>query len=108
MDKKQENGLEERITIIIGISMYRGYCEIYIFFFWNSGWKNTTFDLIIVMPGTDNSDTFDIARSIKQEYTDIPLVVLTPFSLGIRARMEHEDLSIFEYVFVGWAGIGSF
>ena len=65
--------------------------------------KNTTFDLIIVMPGTDNSDTFDIARSIKQEYTDIPLVVLTPFSHGIRARMEHEDLSIFEYVFC-WLG----
>lgn len=65
--------------------------------------KNTTFDLVIVMPGTDNSDTFDIARSIKQEYPDIPLVVLTPFSHGITARMEHEDLSIFEYVFC-WLG----
>ena len=65
--------------------------------------KNTTFDLVIVMPGTDNSDTFDIARSIKQKYADIPLVVLTPFSHGITARMEHEDLSIFEYVFC-WLG----
>ena len=65
--------------------------------------QNTNFDLVIVMPGTDNSDTFDIARSIKQKYTDIPLVVLTPFSHGIRARMEHEDLSIFEYVFC-WLG----
>ena len=25
--------------------------------------RNTKFDLVIVMPGTDNSDTFDIARS---------------------------------------------
>jgi len=65
--------------------------------------KNTAFDLVIVMPGTDNSDTFDIARSIKEKYVDIPLVVLTPFSHGITARMEHEDLSIFEYVFC-WLG----
>ena len=64
---------------------------------------NTKFDLVIVMPGTDNSDTFDIARSIKQKYPEIPLVVLTPFSHGIRTRMEHEDLSIFEYVFC-WLG----
>ena len=69
-------------------------------------WKqlaHTKFDLVIVMPGTDNSDTFDIARSIKQKFTEIPLVVLTPFSHGITARMEHEDLSIFEYVFC-WLG----
>lgn len=65
--------------------------------------KNTTFDLVICMPGSDNSDTFDIARSIKEEYPHIPLVVLTPFSHGITARMEHEDLSIFEYVFC-WLG----
>ena len=55
------------------------------------------------MPGTDNSDTFDIARQIKEKYPHIPLVVLTPFSHGIRERMEHEDLSIFEYVFC-WLG----
>ena len=65
--------------------------------------QNTKFDLVIVMPGTDNSDTFDIARTIKKKYSDIPLVVLTPFSHGITARMEHEDLSIFEYVFC-WLG----
>ena len=65
--------------------------------------NHTKFDLVIVMPGTDNSDTFDIARSIKVKYPEIPLVVLTPFSHGITARMEHEDLSIFEYVFC-WLG----
>ena len=64
---------------------------------------NTMFDLVICMPGTDNSDTFDIARQIKERYPHIPLVVLTPFSHGIRERMEHEDLSIFEYVFC-WLG----
>lgn len=69
-------------------------------------WKqlgNTTFDLVICMPGTDSSDTFDIARDIKAKYPHIPIVVLTPFSHGIKERMEHEDLSVFEYVFC-WLG----
>lgn len=69
-------------------------------------WKQlgvTMFDLVICMPGSDNSDTFDIARQIKERYPCIPLVVLTPFSHGITQRMEHEDLSIFEYVFC-WLG----
>ena len=41
-------------------------------------WKqlgNTTFDLVICMPGTDSSDTFDIARDIKAKYPHIPIVV---------------------------------
>ena len=63
----------------------------------------TTFDLVICMPASDNSDTFDIAREVKRKYPHLPLVVLTPFSHGIRKRMEHEDLSIFEYVFC-WLG----
>ena len=69
-------------------------------------WKqlgNTMFDLVICMPGTDSSDTFDIARDIKAKYPHIPIVVLTPFSHGIRERMQHEDLSVFEYVFC-WLG----
>ena len=72
----------------------------------DEAWKqlgNTAFDLVICMPGSDNSDTFEIARDIKKEYPHIPLVVLTPFSHGIKERMEHEDLSIFEYVFC-WLG----
>ena len=65
--------------------------------------ETTTFDLVICMPGTDNNDAFDIARSVKQQYADIPIVVLTPFSHGITKRMQNEDLSIFEYVFC-WLG----
>ena len=60
-------------------------------------------DLIICMPGTDNNDVFDIARSIKACHTTIPIVVLTPFSHGITRRMQDTDLSIFEYVFC-WLG----
>lgn len=65
--------------------------------------KRTSFELVICMPGTDNNDVFDIARDIKETHPKVPIVVLTPFSHGITKRMEHEDLSIFEYVFC-WLG----
>ena len=63
----------------------------------------TQFDLVICMPGSDSSETFDISAQIKLNYPKLPIVVLTPFSYGIRERMENEDLSIFEYVFC-WLG----
>lgn len=63
----------------------------------------TPFNLVICMPGTDNNDVFDIARNIKTQNPQVPIVVLTPFSHGITKRMENEDLSIFEYVFC-WLG----
>ena len=62
-----------------------------------------SFDLVIVMPGTDNNDIFDIARSIKGSLPHIPCVVLTPFSHGISKRMADEDMSAFDYVFC-WLG----
>lgn len=65
--------------------------------------EGVTPDLIICMPGTDNSDAFDIAKNIKEAHPNIPIVVLTPFSYGITRRMQDEDLSIFEYVFC-WLG----
>ena len=69
--------------------------------------KRTSFELVICMPGTDvgqgATDVFDIARNIKEKNPKVPIVVLTPFSHGITKRMEHEDLSIFEYVFC-WLG----
>ena len=61
------------------------------------------FDLVICMPGTDNSDAFDIGRGIKTRFPDTPIVVLTPFSHGITRYMERQDLSLFEYVFC-WLG----
>lgn len=63
----------------------------------------TNFDLVICMPGSDNSDAFDIARNVKHSYPGVPIVVLTPFSHGIAGRMQHEDLSMFEFVFC-WLG----
>lgn len=60
-------------------------------------------DLAICMPGNADNDAFDVARAIKERHPDIPCVVLTPFSHGITERMEHENLSIFDYVFC-WLG----
>ncbi len=65
--------------------------------------KSTNIDLVICMPGNADNDAFAVARAIKDNFPDIPCVVLTPFSHGITKRMENEDLSIFEYVFC-WLG----
>lgn len=69
--------------------------------------KHGDVDLVIVMPSRSQSsseeDVFDIAASIKDHHKQVPIVVLTPFSHGITARMKDVDLSIFEYVFC-WLG----
>ena len=64
---------------------------------------STSIDLVICMPGNADNDAFTVARGIKDQFPDIPCVVLTPFSHGITRRMENEDLSIFDYVFC-WLG----
>ena len=53
-------------------------------------------DLVICMPAAENNDVFDIARSVKAQYPNVPIVVLTPFSHGVARRMKDEDLSAFE------------
>lgn len=68
-----------------------------------SALRDMSFDLVICMPGTADNDSFDIGRRIKAVYEHIPIVVLTPFSRGITARIEGEDLSAFDYIFC-WLG----
>ena len=60
-------------------------------------------DLVICMPGNADNDAFAVARDVKQMAPHVPCVVLTPFSHGISKRIEHEDISIFDYVFC-WLG----
>ena len=60
-------------------------------------------DLAICMPGNADNDAFSVARIVKNRYPKLPCVVLTPFSHGIRRRIQDEDLSIFDYVFC-WLG----
>ena len=61
------------------------------------------FDLVICMPNMDDKDIFSTANWIKSLYPEIPIVVLTPFSLEVTKRMAQEDLSSIDYVF-SWLG----
>lgn len=61
------------------------------------------FELIICMPGLGDVDSFAIGRRLKMLYPDIAMIILTPFSHGIRKRIEHEDLSAFDSIFC-WLG----
>ena len=63
----------------------------------------TNIDLVICMPGNADNDAFAVARAIKHKFPHMHCIVLTPFSHGITKRMQHEDLSIFDYVFC-WLG----
>ena len=65
--------------------------------------QTTDIDLVICMPGNADNDAFAVARDVKATAPHIPCVVLTPFSHGITKRIEHEDMSIFDYVFC-WLG----
>jgi CheY-like chemotaxis protein len=60
-------------------------------------------DLIITMLSMGKSETFDVARRIKKQYTNIPLVVLTSFSREVTLTIANEDLSSINYVFC-WLG----
>ncbi len=65
--------------------------------------ETTDIDLVICMPGNADNDAFAVARDVKMMAPHIPCVVLTPFSHGITKRIEHEDMTIFDFVFC-WLG----
>lgn len=65
--------------------------------------KQNHYELIICMPNMDNSDTFDLAKQIKARYSDIPVVLLTPFSKAVTQSLSKSDLSGIDYVF-SWLG----
>jgi len=49
---------------------------------------------------------FALAKRIKAQYENIPIVVLTYFSREVSLRLEGEDLSAIDYVFC-WLGDAS-
>jgi len=65
--------------------------------------KERTFELIISMPSGDSINPFQWAKSVKQRFPEIPIVVLTPFSRSVSKRIANEDLSAIDYVF-SWLG----
>ena len=62
-----------------------------------------SFDLVIMMPGNDVSETFTGARRIKDLHPDQPIIVLTPFSKEVSRRLSKEDFTGIDYVF-SWLG----
>jgi CheY-like chemotaxis protein len=60
-------------------------------------------DLIITMLNISDMDAFNLARVLKSRYSDIPIVVLTPYSRDVTLRLQKEDLSAVDYVFC-WLG----
>ena len=64
---------------------------------------NKHYDIVISMPGLEISETFGRSREIKEQFGNIPVVVLTPFSREVSRRLQHENMDSIDYVF-SWLG----
>ncbi len=65
--------------------------------------QSRNYDLVIVMPGSENFDIFTGAKHIKDKFPKIPIVVLTPFFREVALLLAKEDLSAIDYIF-SWLG----
>jgi len=65
--------------------------------------ENENIDLVITMLSIGDMEPFSLSHKIKKANPDIPIVVLTPFSLEVTMRLAKEDLSAIDYVF-SWLG----
>jgi len=61
------------------------------------------YELVICMPGDMHDSSFEITKTVKADYPEIPIVVLTPFSREVSKYMAKADLSAIDYVF-SWLG----
>lgn len=64
---------------------------------------NTSFDLIISMFNTADTDIFNLSRNLKKRNISVPLVLLTNFSKEAFKRIEQEDKASVDYIF-SWHG----
>ena len=60
-------------------------------------------DLVIEMLNLGADDAFSVAKKIKKEHLEIPIVVLTHFNREVSLRLQDEDLTAIDYVFC-WLG----
>lgn len=65
--------------------------------------KRDNIDLVMTMLSIGDIDAFAMAKKIKEEYSNIPIVVLTQFMREVRLKLQNEDLSAIDYVF-SWLG----
>jgi hypothetical protein len=61
------------------------------------------YELVICMPSDQQDSSFDIPNHIKEKNSELPIVVLTPFSREVSKYMAKADLSAVDYVF-SWLG----
>ncbi len=60
-------------------------------------------DLVINMLSISDMDPFDLSLKIKDNWPDIPIVILAPVSREVALRLDSEELSCIDYVF-NWLG----
>ncbi|MFP4060687.1 MAG: PEP/pyruvate-binding domain-containing protein [Bacteroidales bacterium] len=65
--------------------------------------KNDKIDLVIEMLSTGDLDSFELAKRIKNEYPQVPIVILTHFNRDVSIRLQNEDLTAIDYIF-SWLG----
>lgn len=65
--------------------------------------ESESINLVIEMLNIADIEPFELAKRIKKNYPDIPLVLLTHFSREVSIRLSSEDLSAVDYVF-SWLG----
>ena len=65
--------------------------------------ENENIDLIINMLSVGDKDPFVLSKEIKDKYPEKPIVVLTPFSREITAKLNDDILKAIDYIFC-WLG----
>ena len=60
-------------------------------------------DLVIEMLNLGDDDAFSLAKRIRKQYDEVPIVVLTHFNREVSIRLQKEDLSAIDHVFC-WLG----
>lgn len=60
-------------------------------------------DLVIIMLGSKEKQTYDLAENIKSKYGLIPIVVLAPSSRELSLKIDRKELKSVDYVF-NWLG----
>ncbi|MBQ7818780.1 MAG: phosphoenolpyruvate synthase [Bacteroidales bacterium] len=103
---EEDGRIEEHIFLeymSLNLSSPPRVTEVYTFEKAEKELRENNYDLIIVMPAMQDADIFKKIGKIKAKHSDIPLVLLTPFSHEVSRRLAKEDLSAVDYTF-SWLG----
>jgi CheY-like chemotaxis protein len=65
--------------------------------------RSEKIELVITMLSIHDMDPFELSISIKQQYPDTPIVVLTPFSREVSLKLKNHTVGAIDHVFC-WLG----